>query len=305
MALLAALAVLGSILVARSQARRINRPLVALADAAQQLGEGDFAVRAEPAGMPEVDRAGSALNATAHRLGELVARERDFTSNASHQLRTPLTGLRLHLEAGLAGDDAAAHAALRNAINSADELERTVDDLLTHSRQDVVSAQAALDLSHVLHDLEQRWHGRLAAVGRRLVVRVAPEARFALAPDYAVRQALEVLVDNATVHGRGQVTVATREVAGAIAIDVQDEGPGPAQDSASLFARSQPDVRSERRGHGIGLPMAQDLVRSHGGRLVPTRRTGATVFTLLLRAPETDETTDDEDGPLGSQVDFM
>src|SRR3954468_15687094 len=118
------LAVGATWLLARRQARRLSAPLESLAGAAQRLGEGDFSVRTAVSGIPEIDAAGSALDVTADRLADLVGRERAFSSTASHQLRTPLTGLRLTLETALDGPPPAQRAAMVRALESADRLER-------------------------------------------------------------------------------------------------------------------------------------------------------------------------------------
>ena len=107
-AALAAGGVLTAIALAALQARRLARPLETIARRSAQLGDGDFSVRAGHFGVPEIDAIAQGLDSSAERIGGLVAREREFSGNVSHQLRTPLTALRLRLEeAGHAGDPAA------------------------------------------------------------------------------------------------------------------------------------------------------------------------------------------------------
>jgi signal transduction histidine kinase len=263
-------------LIARSHARSLARPLETLARAATDLGDGDFSVRIAPTGIAETDAAGTALNRTAARLGDLVDRERAFSADASHQLRTPLAGLRLRLEAALQQPDSDLREALESAVADTDRLERTISDLLALAR-DVPRSTEPLDLTALLDELRQEWHGRLAAANRPLRLVVDRGVPTAHASPAAVRQVLATLVENAAQHGAGEVTVHAREAGDCLAIDVRDEGPGIHLDDAELFLR-----RSDHAaGHGIGLALARSLAEAEGGRLNLTRP-APPMFTLLL-----------------------
>lgn len=275
---LAAVALAAATLLARRQSRRLADPLERLAGAAQTLGDGDFTVRPPPAGIAEIDAAGAALTRTAERLGDLVARERAFSADASHQLRTPLTGLRLRLETALEGPGDP-RPAVTEALEAADRLERTIDELLALAR-DAPAARTPADLPALLDDLEASWHGPLAAAGRPLRVSAAPTLPGTPASAAAARQILDALLDNAERHGAGTVTVTAREVDTAVAVDVADEGPGVRTPAGDLFRRRAPGAA----GHGIGLALARALAEAEGGRLVLTRAGPGPVFTLLLPA---------------------
>lgn len=266
-------------LVARRQARRLARPLEELSEAARRLGQGDFSVRTTPADIPEIDSVGEALNSTAGRLDDMLARERSFSADASHQLRTPLTGLRLRLEAALEHPGQDLRHAITDGIAAADRLEQTIEELLALARDTRSSNTTPLDLPVLLDEIEVGWHDRLAAQDRELRVAVDPLAPVSLASTAAVRQVLTVLLDNAATHGSGTVSVAVRNAADALAIDVSDEGAGITAAEPELFTR-----RSRLAdGHGIGLALARSLAEAEGGRLRLTRPAPPT-FTLLVPA---------------------
>ena len=276
MVIAALLAIAVSVLIARVLARRVSRPLEELAQASQALGDGDFGVRTLPTGMPEIDRAGSSLNVTAARLGELVTRERQIASNASHQLRTPLAGLRATLESALADPSVDLPSAARQAIKSADQLECTIDDLIALTRG-TASLPADAAVRPLLEAMASRWNGRLAALGRPLRVHIEPKLPAVRVTPRAVDQILDVLLDNALRHGQGTVLLTARRADVAVAIDVADEG-HDVDAEVDIFARGV----SRDGGAGIGLALARTLAEDQGGRLRLSRRVPNTQFTLLL-----------------------
>jgi signal transduction histidine kinase len=277
MALFAVLAIGLAALLARRQAGRLAAPLERLTQVARALGDGDFTVRAERFGVQEADTASQALEDTAIQLGRLLDRERAFSSDVSHQLRTPLTALLVGVESALHRPDADLRLALRDALSRGEHLRTIVDDLVMLVRHPG-AAVGPVETTLLLEDVRSRWETPLAARGRNLVLTAQPQLPHCLASEAAVRQILDVLIGNALWHGDGTVTIEAGESSEGIAIEVLDEGPGFAADPEDLFASS-----AERAdGHGRGLPLARSLAVAVGGNLVAPRAAPRPVFRLVL-----------------------
>jgi signal transduction histidine kinase len=255
--------------------RHLSRPLERLVVAARRLGDGDFTVKAPRSAIPEVDAVGTALDATAERLGDLVARERAFSADASHQLRTPLAALRIELEAA---ELAKAGADPALALRQVDRLEQTIETLLALAR-DAPRARSETDVVALVDQIEAEWRPRLAADGRRLNVELENAALRVAAHETVVREILEVLLDNARTHGAGRVSVVAARRDGRVQIQVRDEGLGFGDSPEQAFERGR-----SRAGHGIGLALARSLAHAEGGGLLVTAPGPRPVLSLVLRA---------------------
>jgi signal transduction histidine kinase len=248
-----------------------------LAHSADRLGQRDFAVHTSRSGIPELDTAAAALDTTARRLGELMERERAFSAHASHQLRTPLAGLRVQLEAAAIAPDHDLRSATTEALGSVDRLQQTIDDLLSLAR-DAHPTGRPPDLRELFAEIEERWHGVLAGAGRPLRVSMDVDLPHVTASAAAVRQILDVLVTNAAEHGAGVITVTARNTGGILALEVSDEGEGIPEEGGDVFA-----VRADPApARGIGLGLARALAAAEGGRLLLTHHGPNPTFRLLL-----------------------
>jgi signal transduction histidine kinase len=282
LALAAGAAVIVAIAIAAALVlgRRLARPLEVLAGAAHRLGHGDFSVRAPRSSIPEVDEVAEALDATAARLEDLVSRERAFSADASHQLRTPLAALRIELEAmemDIEGKQPGS-TALTPALKQVDRLEETIATLLEVAR-DVYRAPGQTDLVALIDELAGEWHGRLAADNRPLRTRLDSEHLIAGASAPVLRQVLGVLIENAERHGKGAVTISARRRDEWLVVDLADDGPGFDGDPEAAFQRRGPG-----EGHGIGLSLARSLAHAEGGRLFVSSPGPHPVLTLVVPA---------------------
>jgi hypothetical protein len=241
-----------AMLIARREAARLAAPIAELAARAELLGSGDFSRPTGPTGTPELDTLAEALALSERRLDELITREREFSANASHQLRTPLAGLRVSLEHG---DLAAASAA-------AERLSDTVDHMLALAR-DALPTAAVVDIRPLLDATASRWHVAFRDTGRALATTIDPSLPGVRIRPGSLDQVLDVLLDNSLRHGDGQTRLIARPTPGGLVVQVDDDGPGITPERAvSIFDRHEGD--STR----IGLTLARTLVEADGGRLM-------------------------------------
>lgn len=268
---LAAVAAVGWLL-----ARSVASPLEDLGEAADRIGEGDLAARApEDAGPGEVRALARRLNESTQRLERSVAAQQAFVADASHQLRTPLTGLRLrleNLEGRVAADDA---PGLQAAVDEVDRLSRLVDGLLTLARADAGSGDARavpVDVSAICADRHAAWEPLAVDEGRCMECDV-PAGLMARAVDGALEQILDNLIDNAlrAAPPGTAVHIGAEARGGMVAVMVADAGPGmDASAREAAFERFW-TTNAGQGGTGLGLAVVARLAEASGGsaRLMP------------------------------------
>jgi signal transduction histidine kinase len=279
MALAGAVAIAIAWLIASRLARRLSLPVTDLAAAAARLGDGGVLERHEPVGITEIDLLATALVEGSHRVSEALARERRFSADVSHQLRNPLAALRLKLEAAVSNDQGA--VAAQSALGDLDRIDGTVAHLLAFAR-DSVPVSATCSLSDAAQSAFARWAPLVGGAQRSITVHDAGEVSVRATPA-SVDQILDVVIDNALTHGRGDVSLTVRAMAGGGAIDVRDEG-------SIDVSVSDDDVfrRGHGTNHGIGLALARSMAEAEGGRLMLLRRQPTVMTLVLLDAEDSD-----------------
>jgi signal transduction histidine kinase len=259
-------------------ARWIARPFQELARIARDLGRGRFDVHVPRFSMPEADTVGRALETSASQLQALVVREREFASNASHQLRTPITALRLELEDLSLWKETPPQIAeqLHRAMRELDRLSASVTNLLELARGRRVGVTTDFDVCELVEEAVVRWEGTANTQNRRVSAIRSNPLRLRLAPG-PIEQILDVLVDNALRHGIGTVSLDVSEFEEHVRVRVSDEGQVNLTDV--VFRRGDHDAESEVAV--IGLAVASEIAAALGGHLTLDRGS-TTSFSLML-----------------------
>ena len=267
-----------AIVVGYVLAVRLSRPFQELARTAEKFGRGEFDIAIPHFSIHEANSVGQSMGASAIRLKELIRREREFASNASHQLRTPITALHLELEDLAMWDETPPIVAeeLRRSVLELDRLDAAVTSLLEMARGKEFIAGPALDLSGLMIDAAQRWRPQVTAV-RRQIWAASPGPVMTRSPEGPISQILDVLIENSIKHGVGLIELGTAELDTHLQLRVRDLGTSTID--RSVFARRVQGSDSE--GEGIGLSIAAELAVSLGGFM--TMGDGTEVsFDLML-----------------------
>lgn len=262
-------------------ARRLSRPFGELAEAADHLGRGRFDVVLRHYSIPEAEKIGASLRRASAQLDELVERERDFAANVSHQLRTPVTSLRLTLEDLSMWPETppSVAAELTSSMSELDRLNVAITEILELSRGKRLGDATDVDLSELVAGTVGRWTQQYADTGRVLLHDPVQPVRAHVVPGPVV-QVIDVLLENAMTHGTGRVVAGARDHGRYLHVVVADEGARTVGDE--VFHRGTGDRDSE--GHGLGLTIASQLATSLGGYLV-LAEAPTTTFVLVLPAP--------------------
>ena len=248
-------------------------PVGSLEEGAELLAGGDLSGRANvERGPPELRHLASTFNVMATRLERLVDSQRAFVADASHQLRTPLTALRLRLETleEQVGDDPATSAEVDAIAAEVDRMGHLVEGLLALARSEGGSvATVTVDAAEVADDAVGRWEA-LAAERDVAVVRHGVAHARCAAVDGALEQIVDNLVDNAldaVPAGTSiDVTVVTTNGPRPVEVRVRDHGPGmTADERARATDRFWRGPASAPSGTGLGLAIVQHLVEAGGG----------------------------------------
>ena len=248
----------------------ITRSLRRLKETTEHLAEGRLHVRADDrTGAPELRSLSRSFNTMAERLDAILAQQRTFASNASHQLRTPLTALRLRLESArdlIDSDPQGAADRLLTAEAEADRLGDIIEGLLLLSRTESSSAPVgAVDLAEIARDRVEHWQALAQETGITISYDGAASVRVLAVPT-AVEQIIDNYIDNAlAVSERGtSIVVKISSGHGHSSIDVLDEGPGMSPEQTEQAFERFWRGSSDGAGNGLGLAIVAQLASASG-----------------------------------------
>jgi signal transduction histidine kinase len=262
---------LATLLCVLPLARWILQPVGDLSAAAERIAAGrPHAGVSEHGGPPELRSLATSFNRMASSVAAALERQRSLAASASHQLRNPVTALRLRM------DNLALHVApdgeadLRAALHQATELSTTIDTLLRHARAEATAAELVVaDIAELVVARIDAWRSALDPIEVLLELPADGDCR-ALCHADAVEQALEAVLDNARKFGDGSVVeIAVAVLPGEVRVRVRDHGPGLSEaeraSAMELFWRSPRHQNHE--GTGLGLTIVRSLLETGGARL--------------------------------------
>jgi len=264
----------GILLLGLFVVRLIGRPLRALSDAADRIGQPGAVARMAEEGPHEVRHAARAFNRMQARIDRLIADRTQALAAVSHDLQTPIA--RLRLRAGFIGDEEAARAIDADL----DEMEAMIDATLAYLRGEAETEERRpADLVTMLGTLCDA----ATDAGTEVTLAAPPQARLACRP-VTLKRAFANLIDNAVKYG-GRTRVAVEDDGSAVTVRIEDDGPGiPEAEMEAVFEPFRRLEASRNRGtggSGLGLTIARRAVEQHGGSLTLANRAGGGLAATL------------------------
>ncbi|MGP9682705.1 MULTISPECIES: sensor histidine kinase [unclassified Brachybacterium] len=288
--------------VALWQAQRISMPLARLNRRAEEMGSGRARGPWNTSGISEIDDVAEELIRSGAMLTERLEAESQLASDASHQLRTPLTALSMRLDEILAtSSEEWVREEARISLEQIDRLTEVVHDLINAPRSSARRTPGVVELRAVLTQQSEEWSPAYRRAQRELRIQV-PRSAAVWGSTGPLTQAIATLIENALMHGGGRTTVKVRRNDHSTVIEVTDEGGGIDPDLGTrIFERSVSGRSSS--GTGVGLALARTLVEDDGGRLELLTEDPAKFGVFLISAPGEDDS--DGDGEHSGDVDDL
>jgi signal transduction histidine kinase len=248
-----------------------------LAMSARRFGEGDFSLRNVPTtNIEEIDEITKALAVSGNRVDTMLATERHFTADTTHQLRTGLTGIAMRFELLARSPDPDVVVEAEAGLSQTEQMNSTIDELLALARHGSSRERTEFDLVALVDDHVADWAPRFTDAKRSIAVVTTSQARVVGTKGLA-GQVIDIMIDNALRHGRGTVTL----MIDGPSVMVIDQGPGLSDDDvAAVF--TQPSDPSA--AHGRGLPLARRLAEVDGASIEVVEARPLRIRYRLLRA---------------------
>jgi signal transduction histidine kinase len=256
--------------------RRITRPMQALAAAAERIGRGEAATITPPQGPVEIRTTVEAFNAMQERLSRFVRDRMRMVAAVSHDLRTPITSMRLRAE--FIEDEELKH----DVIRTLNEMQAMTDAVLAFAREEAGAEETrSVDLAALIEGIVQDQ----VALGHEVSYE-GPERLAWRCRPVSLKRALVNLVENA-VRYAGSARVRLSQDKDGVVVTVEDSGPGIPQsrleDVFEPFVRLEASRSRETGGVGLGLSIARSIARAHGGELTLANRSeGGLIARMTL-----------------------
>jgi signal transduction histidine kinase len=296
------LVIIGVSAVAVLLSRYHSAPFERLSASAKRMASGNLNARAVVEGQEETQNIANVLNIQTSRLQNSLNELRTFVASASHELRTPITTIKLRAEALRAGalqDPTVSNRFLTEIEDEIDRLSRMVNDLLDLSRIEAemdTSHYTALDLGRIAAEVGDVFNARADEAGTQIELKIESDLPVVIGDEEQLWRVLMNLMDNAlsfTPRG-GCVSLSVASIrASAVRIEVQDTGPGIApEDIPHIFQRFfKTDITRQRssrsKGSGLGLAMCKAIVENHGGKIGAISQLGeGAIFWVELPAKQ-------------------